>query len=119
MNYFKLSFKFNSNFKGNATQRFFRVPFNLRHGGAELGWWYAHFDGEYVKRQMDKHPNKQPVLLIRGRHDLQMCPDTLEKTGLSGRKEAEIFPDQFEAVWDKCGGKKLSDWTPPSRISLT
>ena len=107
------------NFEGNAAQRFFRVPFNPRHGGAKLGWWYAHFDGEYVKRQMELHPNKPPVLLIRGRHDLQMCDKTLEETGLSGRKGAEIFPDQFEAAWDKCGGKMLTDWIPPSGISLT
>ena len=115
VNYYKLFFKFNLNFLGNAAQRFFRVPFNPRHGGAKLGWWYAHFDGEYVKRQMELHPNKQPVLLIRGRHDLRMCELSLEKTGLTGRKGAEIFPDQFETVWDKCGGKMLTDWKPPPR----
>ena len=32
----------------------------------KLGWWYAHFDGQYVKRQMELHPNKDPILLIRG-----------------------------------------------------
>ena len=98
-----------------VAQRYFRVPFNPRHGGAKLGWWYAHFDGEYVKRQMELHPNKQPVLLIRGRNDLQMCELSLEKTGLTSRKGAEIFPGQFEEVWNKCGGKLITDWKPPPR----
>merc|ERR1712106_216571 len=100
---------------GGATQvqRYFRVPFKP-HGNAsgvsnqKLGWWYAHFDGQYVKRQMELHPNKDPILLIRGKHDLRMCELSLAQTGLTSRKGAEIFPNAFDEVWLKCGGAQLS-----------
>ncbi|KAH9643240.1 hypothetical protein HF086_012902 [Spodoptera exigua] len=51
-----------------ARHRYFRIPF-VRAGGAagadaeRRGWWYAHFDGQYVARQMELHPDKTPVLL--------------------------------------------------------
>lgn len=56
-------------FDGNA-QRFFRIPFvrpstNISDQG-QKGWWYAHFDGQYVARQMELHPHKPPVLLMAG-----------------------------------------------------
>ena len=31
------------------------------------GWWYAHFDGQYVARQMELHPDKQAILLVAGK----------------------------------------------------
>lgn len=98
--------------KSSNRQRFFRVPFNP-HGSAAgnspLGWWYAHFDGEYVKRQMELYPNKDPVLLIRGKNDLRMCELSLTQTGLTSRKGAEIFPNGFDDVWKKCGGEQLEN----------
>jgi len=112
----------------SQVQRYFRVPFKP-HGNAsgianqKLGWWYAHFDGQYVKRQMELHPNKDPILLIRGsrhnsfevvhapigmgKHDLRMCELSLTQTGLTSRKGAEIFPNAFDEVWLKCGGAQL------------
>lgn len=30
------------------------------------GMWYAHFDGQYVARQMELHADKPPILLIAG-----------------------------------------------------
>lgn len=60
-----------------ARHRYFRIPF-VRAGGAggaggtapadteRRGWWYAHFDGQYVARQMELHPDKTPVLLQAG-----------------------------------------------------
>jgi myosin-6 len=52
-----------------TTQRYFRIPF-IRPADAGLskqkGWWYAHFDGKYIARQMEIHPGKLPVLLIGG-----------------------------------------------------
>ena len=54
----------------STRQRYFRVPFKPHGSSANPdqrhGWWYAHFDGEYVKRQMELHPTKDPILLIRG-----------------------------------------------------
>lgn len=31
-----------------------------------VGWWYAHFDGEWIARQLELHPDKVPVLLVAG-----------------------------------------------------
>lgn len=52
-------------------QRFFRVPFSVTESSAqgqmpERGWWYAHFDGQWIARQMEVHPTKVPVLLVAG-----------------------------------------------------
>lgn len=33
---------------------------------ASYGMWYAHFDGQWIARQMELHPNRKPVLLIAG-----------------------------------------------------
>ena len=42
----------------STDQRFFRLPF-VRPGAAgdgARGWWYAHFDGDWIARQMELHP---------------------------------------------------------------
>jgi myosin-6 len=61
-----------------SSQRYFRIPFlrgatanssaggNDSMAGRKRGWWYAHFDGQYVARQMELHPDKQPILLVAG-----------------------------------------------------
>lgn len=55
--------------------RFFKIPFvrpqkdsedKETHLGERKGWWYAHFDGQFVARQMELHPDKPPVLLTAG-----------------------------------------------------
>jgi myosin-6 len=50
--------------------RYFRIPF-VRPGSTEQGnkrgWWYAHFDGQYVARQMELHPDKPAILLVAGK----------------------------------------------------
>lgn len=59
---------------GNS-QRYFRIPFVrpatiMAPSGQETnkrGWWYAHFDGQYVARQMELHPEKPPILLVAGK----------------------------------------------------
>ena len=38
----------------------------------EKGWWYAHFDGEWIARQMELHPDRSPVLLVAGKDDMQV-----------------------------------------------
>ena len=40
-----------------------------------LGWWYAHFDGQWIARQLEFHPDKVPVLLLAGkiRHTVYRC----------------------------------------------
>jgi myosin-6 len=96
-------------------QRFFRIPF-VRPGdkgktgnkGAKKGWWYAHFDGQWIARQMELHPEKEPVLLLAGRDDMEMCELSLEETGLTRKRGAEILPREFETEWSKKGGEPYS-----------
>lgn len=58
----------------NRQQRYFRIPF-IRPGdqykdpqNKKKGWWYAHFDGPWIARQMELHPDKQPILLVAGEY---------------------------------------------------
>ncbi|XP_024858606.1 unconventional myosin-VI [Kryptolebias marmoratus] len=94
----------------NRQQRYFRIPF-VRPGdqykdpqNKKKGWWYAHFDGPWIARQMELHPDKQPILLVAGKDDMEMCELSLEETGLSRKRGAEILPRQFEEIWERCGG---------------
>lgn len=59
-----------------SSQRYFRIPFvrpaasgqqDNSHTSCKRGWWYAHFDGQYVARQMELHPDKAPILLVAGK----------------------------------------------------
>ncbi|KAG7270077.1 LOW QUALITY PROTEIN: hypothetical protein CRUP_012078, partial [Coryphaenoides rupestris] len=72
----------------NRQQRYFRIPF-IRPGEQykepqthKKGWWYAHFDGPWIARQMELHPDKQPILLVAGKDDMEI----------------------FEEIWERCGG---------------
>lgn len=95
--------------KTDRPQRFFRIPF-VRPGekapnkGAKKGWWYAHFDGQWIARQMELHPERPPVLLIAGQDDMEMCELSLEETGLTRKRGAEILPREYEGEWKKYGG---------------
>jgi len=88
-------------------QRYFRIPF-VRPGegnaGNKKGWWFAHFDGQWIARQMELHPEKEPVVLVAGTDDMEMCELSLDETGLTRKRGAEILPREFEAEWTKCGG---------------
>ena len=109
-------------------QRFFRIPFvrpnsdagaaaaSNGDGGAtavaspseqaaQKGWWYAHFDGDWIGRQMELHPDKKPILLVAGKDDMQMCELRLEETGMTRKRGAEILEQEFEREWQKHGGK--------------
>ncbi|XP_046728567.1 myosin VIa isoform X4 [Silurus meridionalis] len=94
----------------NRQQRYFRIPF-VRPGdqykdpqNKKKGWWYAHFDGPWIARQMELHPDKQPILLVAGKDDMEMCELNLEETGLTRKRGAEILARQFEEIWERCGG---------------
>lgn len=96
-------------------QRYFRIPFvrpSLNGTDpASKGLWYAHFDGHYIARQMELHPDKQPLLLVAGVNDMEMCELSLEDTGLTRKKGAEILMKDFESEWQHLGGKP---YVPPS-----
>ncbi len=90
-------------------QRYFRVPFirPSEHNrlNRQKGWWYAHFDGQWIARQLELHPDKAPLLLEAGKNDLEMCELSLDETGLSRKRGAEILEQEFEETWAKYGGK--------------
>ncbi|XP_046550361.1 LOW QUALITY PROTEIN: unconventional myosin-VI-like [Haliotis rubra] len=92
-------------------QRYFRIPFSrpadeYRDGGVEKkhGYWFAHFDGQWIARQMECYPGKPPVLFVAGVDDMQMCELSLQETGLTNRKGAEILENEFEEEWSTFDG---------------
>lgn len=87
-----------------ARHRYFRIPFARPGSDEARGWWYAHFDGQYVARQMELHPDKTPVLLQAGLDDMQMCELSLDETGLTRKRGAEILEHEFEREWAKNRG---------------
>lgn len=92
-----------------SVHRYFRIPFvrpsNNPNDNTKRGWWYAHFDGNYVARQMELHAEKQPILLVAGTDDMQMCELSLEETGLTRKRGAEILEHEFNLMWERNGGK--------------
>ena len=45
----------------NRGQRYFRIPLaGVGEGTNKKAWWYAHFDGQWVARQMEVHPKGTP-----------------------------------------------------------
>jgi myosin-6 len=99
----------------SSVHRYFRIPFvrptpNSADPG-KRGWWYAHFDGQYVARQMELHAEKPPILLVAGVDDMQMCELSLEETGLTRKRGAEILEHEFNREWEKNGGKQYRKTT--------
>jgi len=107
--------------KGNERpQRFFRIPFvrpgdQDKTGAKKRGWWYAHFDGQWIARQMELHPDKPPVLLTAGKDDMEMCELSLDETGLSRKRGAEILQREFEEEWRRCGGQAYVPAAPKKK----
>ncbi|CAF4984142.1 unnamed protein product, partial [Rotaria sp. Silwood1] len=97
-----------------AEQRYFRIPFirpndenrDPHSDQKKKGWWYAHFDDKWIARQMEIHPNKEAVLLVAGVDDMNMCELSLDETGLTSKKGAEILEHDFEQEWLKHGGRE-------------
>lgn len=58
--------------------RYFRIPFVRPSDQQQIatnnlkGWWFAHFDGQWIARQMELHPNKPPILLTSGKFYLYL-----------------------------------------------
>eukprot|EP00056_Hartaetosiga_gracilis_P005906 m.90736 g.90736 ORF g.90736 m.90736 type:complete len:1102 (+) comp12313_c0_seq1:2312-5617(+) len=95
--------------KNDRPQRYFRIPFvrpgDKKQGYRKKGWWFAHFDGKWIARQMELHPDQPPVLLVAGKDDMDMCELNLDETGLSRKRGAEILPREFDEEWTRHGGK--------------
>lgn len=88
-----------------SSQRYFRIPFvrssaagqqDNTHSGGKRGWWYAHFDGQYVARQMELHPDKPPILLVAGKALLPTV--TLYNFFRLTRKGTEVSPSDFDEL---------------------
>lgn len=92
-----------------SVHRYFRIPFVRPDANPNdtnnRGWWYAHFDGQYVARQMELHTDKPPILLVAGVDDMQMCELSLDETGLTRKRGAEILEHEFNREWERNGGK--------------
>lgn len=97
---------------GSKEQRFFRIPFarpsdQMRpETNHKKGWWYSHFDGKWIARQMEIYDDKPPVLLLAGVDDMHMCELSLDETGLTKKLGAEILENEFNVEWNKHGGAK-------------
>ncbi|EDQ91661.1 uncharacterized protein MONBRDRAFT_19467 [Monosiga brevicollis MX1] len=106
--------------KGELPQRYFRIPFvrpdqDKKAGYQKKGWWFAHFHGQWIARQMELHPDKPPVLLVAGKDDMEMCELSLDETGLSRKRGAEILAREFEEEWKKHGGQPYVVATPAKK----
>lgn len=44
------------------------------------------------------------LCLLSGKDDMEMCELSLEETGLTRKRGAEILPRQFEEIWERCDG---------------
>ena len=97
----------------SCNQRYFRIPFVRPDGTRDSlgpahqsgrGWWYAHFDGQWIGRQMELHEGRSPILLVAGRDDMHMCELNLDETGLTRKRGAEILESEFDREWKKNGG---------------
>ena len=53
---------------------------------------------------MELHPDKPAILLVAGIDDMQMCELSLEETGLTRKKGAEILESEFNSEWEAFGG---------------
>ncbi|XP_064618049.1 unconventional myosin-VI-like [Liolophura sinensis] len=118
--------------KDENMQRYFRIPFvrpseDQHEAGRKRGSWYAHFDGKWIARQMELHPDKPPVLLVSGVDDMQMCELSLDETGLTRKRGAEILENIFEEEWQKHSGseylkkhaKKISSKFLQQKLGIT
>jgi myosin VI len=102
--------------------RYFRVPFTK--DGMNKGMWYAHFEGEFIRRQMEINGDQRKrflagtvirlsgfsvfftakfLLNFAGKDDMQMCELKLSETGLTRKRGAEILEWEFEREWNKEG----------------
>ncbi|XP_022685723.1 unconventional myosin-VI-like [Varroa jacobsoni] len=97
---------------GPPRQRYFKIPFKRDGSSGASGIWLAHFDGQFIARQIEVSPRKPALLLLAGRDDMQMCELKLEETGLARRKGAEILEEEFNKEWSALGGQL--PYLPPS-----
>ncbi|KAK0416370.1 hypothetical protein QR680_012444 [Steinernema hermaphroditum] len=82
-------------------QRYFKVPFINAHG---TGYWYGHFSGQFITRQIEIQPSGKAILLSASKDAEKIENITLEESGLTRRKGAEIVENEFNSIWVGHGG---------------
>ena len=100
-----------------SEHRYFRLPFtrtDCSEHQRRRGFWYAHFNGQWIARQMELYPGRTPILLEAGKDDMHMCEMSLEETGLTREKRAEILESEFNEEWKKHGGQGYVPRVEPS-----
>ena len=55
------------------------IEFFYRSRRTISGWWYAHFDGQWIARQLEYHPDKVPVLLLAGNQRVLPTRDRIQQ----------------------------------------
>jgi len=55
---------------------------------------------------MELHEGKPAILLVAGRDDMNMCELSLDETGLTRKRGAEILDTEFEREWRANGGQE-------------
>ena len=65
------------------------------------GWWYAHFYGKWIVRQLEIHPEKAPLCLIAGKDDLKMCELQLQETGMISCCVLKVWLDILHLLKDE------------------
>ena len=70
------------------------------------GFWFAHFDGQWIARQLEMHPNGVNVVLVAGTDDLDMCELSLDETGLTRKRGAEITNANSNTTGKNAGGNR-------------
>ena len=80
-------------------QHYFCVIFVRLGQDKHRGWWYAHFEGQYIARQLELHSGEEPLLLLAGKNQFEICELTLEETGLTHKEGVEVLYQKFELLW--------------------
>ncbi|CAL8312484.1 unnamed protein product [Boreogadus saida] len=62
-----------------------------------------------LKEQGGREPSPlrlgaEHLVLSPGKDDMEMCELSLEETGLTRKRGAEILARQYEEIWERCGG---------------
>lgn len=68
-------------------------------------WERNWYDKEYILLYLEV--TNYNYLISKGVDDMKMCELSLEETGLTRKRGAEILESQFEEEWAKYGGLKI------------
>ena len=82
--------------KPTGAHRFYKIAF-VPAGCTKKGWWYGHFVGDTLVRQLELSRERAPLLISLGQ------PGLSAQKGLA--RENEITGGEFDQEWVKYGGR--------------